>query len=113
MERFRASASPQAYQLAVCLSAVPLTLPIMRLVQHFAAPASPTSALAEVILGGLISHTGDSTYEFLPGIREALLRELRRSELIAVFAAVSDYITQNVGRASHTFPQSPNMPTVL
>ena len=104
VERFRASASPQAYQLAVCLSAVPLTLPIMRLVQHFAAPASPTSALAEVILGGLISHTGDGTYEFLPGIREALLRELRRSELIAVFAAVSDYITQNAGRASHTFP---------
>ena len=85
VERFRASASPQAYQLAVCLSAVPLTLPIMRLVQHFAAPASPTSALAEVILGGLISHTGDGTYEFLQGIREALLRELRRSELIAVF----------------------------
>ena len=104
VERFRASASPQAYQLAVCLSAVPLTLPIMRLVQHSATPASPTSALAEVILGGLISHTGDSTYEFLPEIREALLRELRRSELIAVFAAVSDYITQNVGRASHTFP---------
>ena len=104
VERFRASASPQAYQLAVWLSAVPLTLPIMRLVQHSAASASPTSALAEVILGGLISHTGDSTYEFLPGIREALLRELRRSELIAVFAAVSDYITQNAGRASHTFP---------
>ena len=76
----------------------------MRLVQHSAAPASPTSALAEVILGGLIAYTGDSTYEFLPGIREALLRELRRSELIAVFAAVSDYITQNAGRASHTFP---------
>ena len=104
VERFRASASPQAYQLAVFLSAVPLTLPIMRLVQHFAAPASPTSTLAEVILGGLIFHTGDSTYEFLPGIRETLLRELRRSELMAVFAAVSDYITQNVGRTSHTFP---------
>ena len=36
LERFRASASPQAYQLAVCLSAVPLALPIMRLVQHVA-----------------------------------------------------------------------------
>ena len=104
VERFRASASPQAYQLAVCLSAVPLALPIMRLVQHSVVPASPTSALAEVILGGLISHTGDSTYEFLPGIRESLLRELRRSESIAVSAAVSDYITQNAGRASHTFP---------
>jgi DNA topoisomerase I len=51
-----------------------------------------------------MSHTGDSTCEFLPGIREALLRELRRSELIAVFGTVSDYITRNAGRASHTFP---------
>ena len=57
VDRFRASASPSAYQLAVCLSAVPLTLPIMRLVQHFVAPASPTSTLAEVILGRAdISH---------------------------------------------------------
>ena len=104
VQRFRAIASPQAYKLAICLSAVPLTLPIMRLVQHSVAPASPTSALAEVVLGGLIAYAGDSTYEFLPGIREVLLRELRRSELTAVFAAVSDYITQNAGRASHTFP---------
>jgi adenylate kinase len=103
VERFRASASPQAYQLGVCLSAAPLTLPIMRLVQHLAAPASPPSALAEVILGGLISHTGNSTYEFLPGIREVLLRDLHRSEFITVFLAVSDYIAQNAGRASQTF----------
>jgi adenylate kinase len=104
VERYRASASPQAYQLAVYLSAVPLTLPIMRLVHHVVVPPSPISALAEVILGGLISNTGDGNYEFLPGIRETLLKDLRRSELASVFAAVSGYITQNAGRSSHTFP---------
>ncbi|MGD0703755.1 MAG: toll/interleukin-1 receptor domain-containing protein [Trebonia sp.] len=104
MDRFRGSASPQAYQLAVCLSAVTLTLPIMRLVQHAAMPASNPSALAEVILGGLISRTGDNTYEFQPGVREELLGELRRSELITVLSAASDYIAQHAGRASHTFP---------
>jgi hypothetical protein len=103
MDRFRASASPPAYRLAVCLSAVPLTLPIMRLVQHVAVPAANPSALAEVILGGLISRTGDNTYEFLPGIREALLTELRRSEMAMVFSAISDYITQHAGKASQTF----------
>jgi CheY-like chemotaxis protein len=103
VERFRASASPVAYQLAVCLSAVPLTLPIMRLVQHVSMPSSNTSALAEVILGGLISRTSDSIYEFLPGVREELLGELRRSELAVVFSAVSDYITRHAGTASQTF----------
>ncbi len=103
IDGFRASASPQAYQLAVFLSAVPLTLPIMRLVQHVAIPASSTSALAEVILGGLISRTGDNTYEFLPGIRDALLSELRRSEMATVLSAVSDYIAQHAGTASQTF----------
>jgi SpoVK/Ycf46/Vps4 family AAA+-type ATPase len=104
VDRFRASASPHAYQLAICLSAVPLTLPIMRLVQHVAVPASNPSALAEVILGGLISRTGDNTYEFLPGVRDALFSELRRSEITTVFSAISDYITQHVGTGSSTFP---------
>jgi CRP-like cAMP-binding protein len=101
--RFRASASPQAYQLAICLSAVPLTLPIMRLVQHIAVPESNPSALAEVILGGLIAQTSVDTYEFLPGIRETLLGQLRRSETALVFAAVSDYVTQHAGTANQTF----------
>ena len=108
MERFQASASPQAYQLAVCLSAVPsMTLPIMRLVQHAAVPASNPSALAEVILGGLISRTRDSTYEFLPGIRETLLSELRRSETAIVFSAVSGYISQYAAARARHSPRSP------
>ncbi|GIH25085.1 hypothetical protein Aph01nite_33950 [Acrocarpospora phusangensis] len=101
--RFRASASPEAYQLAVCLSAVPLTLPVMRLVRHAAVPASTTSALAEVLLGGLLVRTGQDSYEFLPGVREGLRGELRRSEEIAVRAAVSGYIEDNAGRRGQTF----------
>ncbi|GAA0408248.1 hypothetical protein Acor_84520 [Acrocarpospora corrugata] len=101
--RFRASASPEAYQLAVCLSAVPLTLPIMRLVRHAAVPASRTSALAEVLLGGLLVRTGPDSYEFLPGLRESLRNELRRSEEAAVRAAVSGYLADTAGTQGQTF----------
>ena len=103
VERFRASSSPEAYQLAVCLSDVSLTLPIMRLVQHAVVPDSAPSALAEVILGGLVSRTSDNVYEFQSGVREELRAERRRSEAATVFAAVSDYIARHAGESSQTF----------
>jgi hypothetical protein len=103
VDRFRASSSPEAYQLAVCLSDVSLTLPIMRLVQHAVVPDSAPSALAEVILGGLVSRTSDNVYEFRSGVREELRAELRRSEAAAVSAAVSDYIARHAGESSQTF----------
>jgi hypothetical protein len=102
LDRFRATASPAAFRLAVCLSLVPLSLPVMRLVQHVGVPGAPGSALAEVVLGGLMSRT-TSGYEFREGIRERLAGELRRSEATAVLSAVSAWIAENAGRASQTF----------
>ncbi|MBQ1019818.1 tetratricopeptide repeat protein [Micromonospora sp. D93] len=104
LDRFLASASPQAYRLAVLLSAVPLTLSIMRLVQHVLSPVAPSSALAEVVLGGLLSRTGPDTYEFRPGVRDLLFSELRRSEAAIVFSAVGRYITQRASAVDDTFP---------
>ncbi|WP_262013734.1 TIR-like protein FxsC [Micromonospora sp. Mcm103] len=103
LRRFRAGASPAAYQLAVCLSAVPLTLPVMRLVQHVLVPTARTSALAEIMLGGLLLHTGAEEYEFRPGVRDRLLHQLRRTEADAVLAAVGRYLGGHAGQAGRTF----------
>ncbi|MEU1969691.1 TIR-like protein FxsC [Micromonospora sediminicola] len=103
LRRFRAGASPAAYQLAVCLSAVPLTLPVMRLVQHVVAPTARTSTLAEIMLGGLLMHTGADEYEFLPGVRDRLLHQLRRTEADAVLTAVGRYFAGHAGQAARTF----------
>lgn len=104
IQQFRAKASPEAYRLAVCLSVVPLTIQIMRWVQHAVLPSSSAVTLAEVMLGGLIVRTGDDSYDFLPGIRDALLKELRRSEASSVLSTVSQHISQEAGTTVRTFP---------
>ncbi|WBB93442.1 TIR-like protein FxsC [Verrucosispora sp. WMMC514] len=104
MARFLANASPAAHQLAICLSAVPLTLPIMRLVQHLVLPTADPSALAEVILGGLLTQTGDDTFTFPPDIRHALHGQLRPSEKLLVHTVISNYIAQHTGTSKASFP---------
>jgi formylglycine-generating enzyme required for sulfatase activity len=112
---FREMASPQAYELAIYLSAMPLTLSIMRLVQKamFEPPKHPKQEhLAEVLLGGIVQAkpaaaeraTPDPAavqYEFHDGVRELLERSILRSELDKVFACVSDEV--NAGRIGFDF----------
>ncbi|MFE7762904.1 SAV_2336 N-terminal domain-related protein [Streptomyces sp. NPDC057438] len=101
VERFRAGASPTAQQLAAYLAAVPLTLPVMTLVRRSLLPDSEHGHLAEVALGGLFESWGtastpspaaDLSFDFLPGVREALLGSQRRSEV----AAVRELVRQRV-----------------
>lgn len=100
---FRANASPEAYRLAGCLAgAAPLTLPVMRLVQHVMLPDSRAAHLAEVVVSGLLrTTTADAgrtpEYDFLPGIRDVLLTTIRRSDTRRVYAEVSAYLAANVG----------------
>ncbi|SEK32349.1 SAV_2336 N-terminal domain-related protein [Streptacidiphilus jiangxiensis] len=51
---FRRNASPAAYRLAVSLTAAPLWMPVMKLVQRAILPQSGPAELAEVLLGGLV-----------------------------------------------------------
>src|SRR5260370_35215011 len=53
-ELFRAAASPTSYDLATYLSAVDLTLPVMRLIQGPLLPHPSPVHLAEFFLGGLM-----------------------------------------------------------
>jgi|GEM_PF-1940628 len=107
---FRATASPAAQQLAGYLAAVPLTLPIMRLVQRVMMPPPESSQihLAEVFLSGLIKKQNDSLhpdmvrYEFVEGIRDILLSSNLISETVnvisRVFEEVSAFIDKNTGK---------------
>ncbi|MFG1805059.1 SAV_2336 N-terminal domain-related protein [Streptomyces sp. NPDC049040] len=98
VERFRGEASPGAFELAGYLAAVPLVLPVMRLVQRVMMPATSTALLAEVFLSGLVVPSGDgpapggdpelTLYDFRPGVREALLDTLTRRESLRVLDVV-------------------------
>ncbi|KPI33791.1 hypothetical protein OV450_6325 [Actinobacteria bacterium OV450] len=106
VRRFRTSASPRAVQLAVYLSAAPLTLPVMRLVQRTMLPDSEPSDLAEVLLSGLLrrGQAAGQWYEFVPGVQDVLLGPLGRDEAALVLKHCSEYVLAHFGRGVRNFP---------
>ncbi|MEV6956412.1 SAV_2336 N-terminal domain-related protein [Streptomyces sp. NPDC051183] len=105
VRRFRASAAPRAVQLAVYLSAAPLTLPVMRLVQRTMLPDSEPSDLAEVLLSGLLRRTSEAGwYAFAPGVQDVLLGPLGRDEAALVLKHCSEYVLAHFGRGVRNFP---------
>ncbi|MFF3330882.1 SAV_2336 N-terminal domain-related protein [Streptomyces sp. NPDC002888] len=107
VERFRAGASPTAQRLAAYLAAVPLTLPVMSLVRHSLLPGSEHGHLAEVALGGLFEPWGttgadvppdDFTFDFLPGVRDALLGSQLRGDVAAVRELVRQSVWDHLDR---------------
>ncbi|MFD9986144.1 SAV_2336 N-terminal domain-related protein [Streptomyces massasporeus] len=109
--RFRADASPAAQRLATYLAAAPLSLPVMLLVQQAMMKGeSGTQDLAEVLLGGLLSHAnpagtrGETWYDFAPGVQELLLEHLTSDEAALVLKQCSEYVVQHFGRGGPNFP---------
>jgi tetratricopeptide (TPR) repeat protein len=99
---FRSAASPLAWRLATYLAGAPLSLPVMRMVQHVMLPQSPPGDLAEVFLSGLLYRVaeprpGAVEFEFHPEVREILMTGLRRAEALRVFRTVSAYIGEWLG----------------
>jgi hypothetical protein len=102
---FAATASPPARELAAYLAAVPLTLPIMRLVQRVMTPGANQVHLAEVFLSGLVrrlspgSGANDETeYDFVTGARPLLLNDMHFSNTMNVLRAVSDHVNRVSGQ---------------
>ena len=103
------TASAEALELASYLAAAPLSLPIMRLVQHAMMPQSRPDHLAEVFLSGLLikdnpaDESGDpdtALYDFREGVREKLLGGLTRRDslrVLDVLHGVSDTIAKRFG----------------
>jgi Double-GTPase 2 len=108
VQRFRATVSPEAFQLAVYLAAVPISLPVIRLVQRAMLKTPQLSQVAEVFLGGLLRRKDREIvadpdmvqYEFATDeVREILLRRLRRNDAIKVLLAVSEFMDVRFGQA--------------
>lgn len=115
---FRAIASPPAFQLLRLLSGMPLSLPVMRLMQ-MGMPERAQGHLAEVLLSGLIERiTPPNTdlsadlveYDFVPGVREELLDSLTVSEGNCIDTSVSQiseqarrFVEAYAGSSSATF----------
>jgi tetratricopeptide (TPR) repeat protein len=99
LKRFRAHASPEAYQLSLCFAAAPLSLPVMRLIQEAILPTSKPSHLAEVFLSGLLRRQSEDSveFDFQPGVRSELLAELARHDALHVLSTVSAFVSDHLG----------------
>ncbi|UCM90349.1 SAV_2336 N-terminal domain-related protein [Streptomyces marincola] len=107
--RFRATASPGAARLAVYLSAAPLYLPVMQLIQRTMLPDSGPAELSEVLLSGLVRRLSEVSddgrwYEFTAGVHDELLGDLGQDEALLVLKHCSGYVAQRFGRTGPNFP---------
>ncbi|MEU0245286.1 SAV_2336 N-terminal domain-related protein [Streptomyces sp. NPDC006235] len=103
-------ASSEARRLAVYLSAVPLYLPVMQLVQHAMLSGSGPDVLSEVLLSGLLKRREDPDdpwavrYEFLPGVASELRSRLAVDDADLLLKHCSDYVGRRFGRDVRNFP---------
>jgi hypothetical protein len=118
VQDFQAFASPAAQHLAVYLSAAPLAYPVMQLVQRAMMPQTGPAELAEVLLSGLLLRQEEQPrqsepperestgpwYEFVPGVRDVLLRRLGLGEASLVLKHCSLYVERVFGRRARNFP---------
>lgn len=104
--RFRSTVSPIAFRLAAYLSAAPLSIPVIRLIQRVLLPDSRPAHLAEVFLSGLLVRVDgqpanldpdEVEYDFAPGARALLLSHLSRPEALRVLHRVSEYVSARMG----------------
>jgi len=107
LKRFRATASPMARTLTGLLSAAPISLPVVRLIQQTMLPASNQGHVAEIFLGGLLEQLSKEgevidpyyiEYDFVNGIRELLLNSMPMSEAIQVLKEVSAFVERRLGQ---------------
>lgn len=117
---FDATASPAARLLAIHLAAVPLVLPVIRLVQRALFPDTGPAETAEILLSDLVvagepvragareparEPVGDDPwFDFRPGVRELLLRRLSHGEAALVLKHCSLYIERTFGQGARNFP---------
>ena len=106
IRNFWAAASPTAHKLAGLLSATPISLPIVHLIQQTMLHESTQVHVAEVFLGGLLKETYRNhttahpeyiEYEFLPEVREELLNALPMPDEYQVLREVSRFVGNHLG----------------
>ncbi|MFF4949090.1 SAV_2336 N-terminal domain-related protein [Streptomyces chattanoogensis] len=123
LAHFRGAFSPEAYRLAVRLSAIrPLTTPLMQLVRVATMRDAGPTHVAEILLGGLLERTerargaaaaqaldralgplppgrqAQPVYDFRPGVRELLFSGLGAEQAVEVVEAVGRSLEPYMGR---------------
>ncbi|AKI98917.1 hypothetical protein ATI61_106300 [Archangium gephyra] len=107
VQRFEAMASPLAQRLVQLLAAVPISLPVMRLVWQTRLPEASQVHLAEVFLSRLLEEVGPPggtadpellQYDFRPGVREVLLASVPPTESLDTLQSVSKYVEERLGQ---------------
>ncbi|MBR8839317.1 MAG: SUMF1/EgtB/PvdO family nonheme iron enzyme [Stigonema ocellatum SAG 48.90 = DSM 106950] len=103
VSRFRATASLLARRLAGLMSAAPVSLPVVQLIQQTQLKQSGQIHVAEVFMSGLLRLPQEDTnpnyieYEFIEGVRELLLDSVPISKTTEVLEKVSEFIAERVG----------------
>jgi len=117
LDIFDTVASPEARQLARSLSALPLSLPIMRLAQQILmGRQSQLMHLAEVFLGGILQplpmpqsqsteadHPERRAFDFIGTIRERLLADLAPDAVLSIHRRMSAAVEQHLGQLTDFF----------
>ncbi|WP_293078603.1 formylglycine-generating enzyme family protein [Okeania sp. SIO3B5] len=107
INNFYATSSALAWQLIQYLSAIPVSLSTIRLVQRTLLPKSTQVNVAEVAMGGLLSpvkpfnsyqYPQEIEFEFKPGIREIFLERLGEKEFcLGVIGSLTEKIASHFG----------------
>ncbi|MFF3856964.1 SAV_2336 N-terminal domain-related protein [Micromonospora sp. NPDC002575] len=107
LRRFRATASPEALRLATQLAELPVTLPVMRLVQQASATPTHPAHLAEVLLGGLLVRQpgppGDLRFDFHAGVRPMLRELLLHTDLVRLRHEIARFLAGQMGISMREF----------
>jgi formylglycine-generating enzyme required for sulfatase activity len=118
VKRFRTTASPTARRLAGLMASVPVSLPVVYLIQETLLKESMQVHVAEVFMSGLFQPiNADSAnkseivqYEFVEGIRDLLIDSVPIPDVEEVLDKVSQFIARKVGLSIKNFAAllSPN-----
>ena len=117
VQRFDTTASALAKRLAGLMSLVPVSLPIVYLLQETMLRDSTPLHMAEVFMSGLVqrddetslngtdeSHrTAHKVYEFVPHVREFLSSSVTAKTAEVVLNRVSQYIGNRLGKSIYSF----------
>lgn len=106
------TASPLARELVRLLAAMPLSLPVMQLVQQVCLPQSRQSHLAEIFRSDLLNlpeprfdqpFDDETIFDFHEGVRDVLLSELmhrqKEAEALNVLDAVEKFLADRSGQS--------------
>jgi formylglycine-generating enzyme required for sulfatase activity len=105
LQRFRVMASPLARRLASLMSIVPISLPVVHLIQEAMLPSSRQVHVAEVFMSGLLMPLAQEygRYEFVGNIREVLRGAVPKSEAMRLINEIAIYIAGRAGFAISGF----------